>query len=323
VLLSAEAIAAEQRWLERFHAARSADDGDEAKDRAEFTLSERHAIVACSGCGTVLREPRPAPAEVAETYAADHYGDAVLERLARNQDAFFLDKLRQLRTSFARLGAGARVLEIGSFVGGFLHSARRAGWDATGIDLGYETTRFARRRGFTVRQGDLLELDLPRGAHDAVFIWSTFDQLSRPSAVLDRVRALLRPDGMLVLRVPNGRFETACVEIRRAARGSRRTYSVLCAQAYNNFVSFPYLTGYTPESLCGLLEAHAFTCESVHGDTILPLADEETLSFAVREERRVKRAVRRICHATEQTMHLLFHPWLDVVAHRDEARCGR
>src|SRR5207253_1440912 len=89
-----------------------------------------------------------------------------------------------------------------------------------------------------------------------------------------------------------------------------------CAQAYNNFLSFPYLTGYTPESLRDMLERHGFACEHVGGDTILPLADERTLPFARREEARVKRAVRRACRRAERITGLLFDPWLDVVARR-------
>jgi SAM-dependent methyltransferase len=315
-LLTADVVRAEQRWLDRFHDLRrepSPDDEDGAKDRATFTQSESRSVVACTACGTVLRVPRPSPGEVEETYAADEYGRAALDALASNQDAFFTAKLAQLEPELATLGAGARVLEIGSFVGGFLRAAQERRWRAIGVDVGEETARYARERGFDVRLGDVLDLDLPRG-FAAAFVWSTFDQLGDPGAVLDRVRGLLAPGGLLVVRVPNGRFETACLALRAAATRTRRVHRVLCAQAYDNFVSFPYLTGYTPESLCGLLEAHGFACRVTRGDTILRLADAHTRPFAVREEERVKRAVRRACRQAERVTGLLFDPWLDVVA---------
>ncbi|MBY0276126.1 class I SAM-dependent methyltransferase [Candidatus Binatia bacterium] len=319
ILLTAGDVAAEQRWLERFHAARRAPardgdaDGDDAKDRASFTQSETCSVVACVACGTVLRVPRPSPDEVAETYAEDEYGRETLDALAENQDAFFAAKLDALAPQLSALGRGARVLEIGSFVGGFLRAAGERGWRALGVDVGEETARYVRARGFDVRCGDVLELDLEPG-FAAVFIWSTFDQLGAPAAVLDRVRALLAPGGLLVLRVPNGRFETACLALRQRAPSTRRLHRVLCAQAYDNFVSFPYLTGYTPESLSDLLEAHGFACTHVRGDTILRLADAQTRPFAVREEERVKRVVRRACRAAERATGLLFDPWLDVIA---------
>ena len=331
-LLTSDEVRAEQRWLETFHRLRlrssdadvsddastrpdPADDAgaNDAKDRASFTQSESRTIVACTACATVLRVPRPSPDEVEDTYARDRYGRATLDELAKNQDAFFTAKLAQLASQLAPIRTGARVLEIGSFVGGFLHAACARGWRATGVDVGEETTRYVRERGFDVRRGDVLDVDLEPG-FAAAFVWSTFDQLGDPSAVLERVRSLLVPRGLLVLRVPNGRFETACLELRRAARCTRRVHHVLLAQAYDNFVSFPYLTGYTPESLAGLLEAHGFACRHVGGDTILRLADARTPRFAVREEERVKRAVRRACRGAARVTGLLFDPWLDVVA---------
>jgi len=315
VLLRPEDVRCEQRWLERFHELRiggSASQADD-KDRATFTQSDERSVLACDACQTVLRMPRPSPEQLERTYAEDEYGAEALERLAKSQDAFFAAKLEQLAGHLDAIAHGDRVLEIGSFVGGFLNAAAARGWRATGVDVGEETSRFARARGFEVVRGDVLELDL-QGGLAAVFVWSTFDQLAEPGAVLDRARALLRPGGLLVLRVPNGRFETATLALRRGARGTRRVRHVLCAQAYNNFVSFPYLTGYTPESLCGLLEAHRFTCAHLAGDTIVRLADDRTLSFAVREEARAKRAVRRACRRAERATGLLFDPWLDVVA---------
>jgi SAM-dependent methyltransferase len=315
VLLTAEEVHGEQIWLERFHDARIRGDAGEgdAKDRASFTQSESRMVVACAACQTVLRVPRPPAAQVERTYATDEYGEQALEQLAKNQDAFFVDKLARLAPHLGELEPGSRVLEIGSFVGGFLRAARRRGWRATGVDVGEETCRFMRERGFAVLCGDVLDVDL-QGGFAAVFVWSTFDQLPDPRAVLERAAALLRPDGLLVLRVPNGRFETAALELRRAARGTRRACHVLRAQAYNNFVSFPYLTGYTPESLCAMIAAHGFTCEHVYGDTILPLADDRTLPFAVREEARYKRAVHRACRRAQCVTGLLFDPWLDVIA---------
>ena len=318
-LLTADDVRAEQRWLERFHRLRRRRDRSDgagavdAKDRASFTQSESRTIVACTTCETVLRVPRPSPDEVAETYAEDEYGRATLDQLAKNQDAFFVAKLEQLAPQLSPLGAGARVLEIGSFVGGFLQAARARGWRATGVDVGEETSAYVRSRGFDVLRGDVLDVELEPG-FAAAFVWSTFDQLADPGAVLDRVRALLAPNGFLVVRVPNGRFEAACLELRRTARRTRRLHDVLLAQAYDNFVSFPYLTGYTPESLRGLLETHGFRCRHVAGDTILRLADFGTRRFAVREEERVKRAVRRACRRAARATGRLFDPWLDVVA---------
>lgn len=320
VLLTPEAVQAEQRWLERFLAPRVAGRPGEAKDRASFTQSEPTNVVACVACSTVLRDPQPTCEVLGETYADDAYGRETLERLAVSQDRFFADALERMAGALHDLPRGARVLEVGSFVGGFLRAAAARGWRATGVDVGGETTRFMREAGLEVLEGDLLELDLPRAAFDAVFVWNTFDQLCNPTDVLARIRELTKPHGLVVLRVPNGRFETACLELRRGAHDAARRERVLAAQAYNNFVTFPYLAGYTPESLCAFVAAHGFDCRRVAGDTILTLADDTTPPFAVAEEQRYKRAVLRACRAAERVTGLLFHPWIDVVAAASDSR---
>jgi len=316
VLLTPDDVEAEQRWLRRFYRRRVAGGEDELADRTEFTQSEPTDIVRCLRCGTLLRDPRPSPDALRALYARDTYGEEALAALAENQEAFFSEKAR----GFAPLlPGGARVLEVGPFVGGFLAAARERGWRATGVDIGAETVAFMRGRGHEVLEGDVLDADLPERAWDAVFIWNTFDQLDRPRDVLERVRRLLRPDGLIVLRVPNGDFETAALRLRERFDGSKRAERVRRAQAWNNFLTFPYLTGYTPGALRGLLERHGFRVERVEGDTLVPLADADTLPCAVAEERRVKRAVMRAVRAVERAGGGSLAPWLDVFARSDQA----
>lgn len=311
-LLSPEEVEAERRWLRRFYRWRVTGDEDELEDRTAFTQSEPTHIVRCLACGTVLRDPRPTPDALRELYAHDTYGPEALEALARNQEAFDRGKAENVR---ADLPAGAKILEVGPFVGGFLSAAGRLRWRATGVDVGAETVAFMRGRGLDVIHGDLLEVDLPDGAWDAIFIWNTFDQLPDPAAVLDRAFSLLREGGRLVLRVPNGDFETACLRLRESA-GAARAAHVRRAQAYNNFLTFPYLNGYTPDALHRLLDRHGFRVERIVGDTILTLADETTRPCAVAEEARVKRAVMRSARAALSATGRQYAPWLDVHATR-------
>jgi 2-polyprenyl-3-methyl-5-hydroxy-6-metoxy-1,4-benzoquinol methylase len=323
VLLTAEDVVAEARWLRAFHAARVRGGGESAKDRAEFTQSDPTHVVRCEACGTVLRDPQPTCDALAAAYERDEYGARALDRIAESQERFFAGKLRELADDLRELGHGARVLEVGSFVGGFLKAARAHGWRAFGVDVGEETTSYQRAAALDVVRGGIEAAPVPGTSLDAVFVWNTFDQLCDPHPVLERAFALSRPGALLVLRVPNGRFESACVELRRHARRPGRAERVLRAQAYNNFVTFPYLTGYTPETLAALLRGHGFAVRRVHGDTILTLAGDDTLPFAVREEEYVKRGVSRACDRALARCGVVFHPWMDVVAVRDDQADGR
>src|SRR5687768_789727 len=141
------------------------------KDHAEFTQSDPVYVVRCNNCRTVFRNPQPTPGALRRLYRFDSYGKSTLEQLLDSEREFFRQK-----TSLVDLPTGARVLEVGSFVGAFLLAAKDRGWDATGVDIGKETCEFTSGMGLDVREGDLLEMDV-KGPFDAVFIWSTFDQI--------------------------------------------------------------------------------------------------------------------------------------------------
>jgi SAM-dependent methyltransferase len=313
VLLTHADIEAEHGWLQQFYSERAQGSAEALKDRAEFTQSQPTNIVRCVACGTLLRDPQPTPEALAQLYAADSYGQETLQELAANQYEFYRAKAVAMSRYLPR---GARILEIGSFVGGFLRSAAEQGWQATGIDIGEETIAFMRAAGYRVLEGDVCELDLPRAAWDGIFIWNTFDQLPEPAPVLERAQKLLKPKKFLVLRVPNGLFEVACLELRHHAAGTERAKRVKIAQAYNNFLTFPYLTGYTPDSIRRLLAAHGFGVLQVKGDTILRLADSKTPPFAAQEERRYKAAVMRLCRRFASPGGEIYCPWIDIIARR-------
>jgi 2-polyprenyl-3-methyl-5-hydroxy-6-metoxy-1,4-benzoquinol methylase len=313
VLLTPRDVGAERRWLRGFYRRRVTGGEESLKDRTEFTQDMATHIVRCLECGTLLRDPRPNASALRALYARDAYGDAALEALAENERALFEARVSEMRS---RLPDGARLLEIGAFVGAFLRAAGAAGYRATGVDVGEETVAFMQRQGLDVRRGDVRDVDLPERAWDGVFIWNTFDQVADPHALLDRAGTLLKPGGCLVIRTPNGDFETGCRRLMENA-GSRRAANLRRAQTYNNFITFPYLAGYTPRSLCRLLKGHGFTVESVRGDTLTRLAAEDTLPCAVREEARVKRAVARFCRHVGSAGDAMVWPWIETYADRD------
>jgi SAM-dependent methyltransferase len=310
ILLRPEEIEWEREWLRRFYSRRVVGNDEELKDQVEFTQSEPTFVMGCPRCGTLLRNPQPTPRALTERYAADEYGESTLEQLAQNERSFFESKADWIAPL---LPTGARIVEVGSFVGAFLDASRSRGWNAVGIDVGEETSAYCRGLGHEVIQSDLRDAGLADGSFDAVAIWNTFDQVSGPGELLHACRKALKPSGVLVLRLPNGLFETEALRVRTCPR---RREEVLLAQAYNNFLTFPYLAGYTPDSITILLRSHGFEVDRLAGDTILPLATDKTLSFAVEEEQRVKRRLMKFMTACEQRTGKRCYPWLDLVARR-------
>ncbi|MDX2169459.1 MAG: methyltransferase domain-containing protein [Deltaproteobacteria bacterium] len=305
-------IRAQQRYLEEFHARRlrrrrRADDAALA-DRASFTQDEASAVVACAACGHMYRARQPDPEQAEETYAEDTYGE---ERLA----ALFAAQLEQFRAKLPDaagvIGRTApRVVEIGSFVGGFLAAAGERGWSALGIDPGEEVTAFCRRRGLQVERTTAPEASLPDAAADAVAVWNTFDQLPDPHPTLRAALRWLRTDGVLIVRVPNGEA------FRQAWRLSERLPpalrpALLAAMAWNNLLSFPYLQGYTVASLDRLCAGIGLRRVALLPDTLVRLADAQSTAWAHGEERVLKLAWGAVARLAPR-----LSPWFDAYYRR-------
>jgi SAM-dependent methyltransferase len=305
-------LEAQQDELARFHRARLARRrrGD-LDERARFTQDYVTDLVACVTCGLLMRSPRPRAKDVARAYEDDQYSPSrIADIFAAHADSY-RGKLAQL----ASLGAPRRVLEIGSFVGAFLHVAREAGVDAVGVDPGEQVAKYCAERGLPVLQGTLEDLapQLCRDPYDAIAIWNTFDQLPDPRPTLKVVARCLKADGVLAIRVPHGlAFEK---QLRRFRSGERlRRHVAKLYLAWNNLLSFPYLCGYGVATLDRIVGAFGFERALVDGDVLCRLAGNATARWARVEERFVK-ATQRI--EIERQMRagdvrLRGAPWIDV-----------
>src|SRR5690606_34091424 len=225
------------------------------------------------------------------------------------------DRARARRTG----STPARIVEVGSFVGGFLEVARLAGWSAVGVDPSHQLGERCRARGLAVAETtlDAYAAGQPPGATDAVVVWNTFDQLVEPAPVLAAAARLLRPGGVLALRVPHGLAFRGLHARRARARGPVRRFHDACL-AWNNLLSFPYLHGYGAASLERIVPPFGFRRVALRGDVLGALAGRATRGFARAEERAVKQLQRQwIAHqARSGDAALPAAPWIEVYYRR-------
>jgi SAM-dependent methyltransferase len=239
---------------------------------------------------------------VLAAYEKERYAEERLEQLHESQLASYRPKARALAEL---LRPGARVLEVGSYVGAFLRAAVEVGLEPLGLDPSAQMSQLSRRHGLRVERAMLEQLadDVPRMRWDAICVWNTFDQLPDPNRTLAAASRLLVHGGTLLLRVPNGSLYRD-----RALRSSGfRADLAFPALAWNNLIGFPYLHGYTLPSLDLLLRRHGFERRDVVGDTLCTLADEDYAAWARAEEALWKAAQRLRARLSPETS-----PWLDV-----------
>jgi SAM-dependent methyltransferase len=153
---------------------------------------EISAIYKCRRCG--LGHTLPQPQDLRPYYASRYYG---------NRHGFTLRYCikRRLRfiDSVAQSGKHHKLLDIGCGDGSFLLAARGAGWDVKGTELNPGS---AQESGLDVREG--IDQFLGEGRFDCVTMWHTLEHMRDIRSILMRIAGLLKPNGKLLIAVPNG-----------------------------------------------------------------------------------------------------------------------
>lgn len=312
-LASVAEIAEQKALLQGFHERRRRQEAPaDLKDRTTFSQDYSTEVVRCRTCGFIYRNPRPTLGAVATQYAEDEYGEEHLRAEFQAQKVWAERKIDAMAQHCRFSSPDPVVIEVGSFVGGFLFEAQRRGWRILGVDPGKEVVEFCRAQGLPVFHGTLNDATIADGSVDAVVIWNTFDQLVNPDTTLSAARRILRDNGCLVLRVPNGEMFHQGVHWLKAG-GGRRSWAIE-ALAWNNLLSFPYLNGYSASTLDQLVARHAFARVVLEVDTLMTLSNQHTTLWGRWEEQVVKSTCRILAgyRMLSPSLHNMVSPWLDV-----------
>ncbi len=163
-----------------------------------------YRLVRCPGCEVLFTDPRPDERTLAALYGDEYYVRNE-ERLMGGDLLRILFQRSVLRRRRRMVGGGApgRMLDVGCGNGDFLAAMKERGWEVHGTEFSAAAARISREKGIEVREGDLRAAAFPDGYFDVVTLWHVLEHLPEPLADLAEVRRVLRPDGRLVVEVPN------------------------------------------------------------------------------------------------------------------------
>lgn len=292
--VSEEAIQREIRTRTEFVQNRigKAADPAELKDLIDFMHGSAAPLYTCPTCDVIVRDEHAG--RDAASYEADpNDPDLMRQLLPRYAEAF-----RRKEVYRAMVRPHARVLELGTHLGAFLQVAEEWNLQPDGLDVGEDTAEFVRRQGFRVRRTVVEEADFADRTFEAVFVWNCFEQLTAPQTALRAIHRLLSPFGLLVVRVPNAWFY-ARLRHRRAL-------------AYNNLLGFPYLHGYTAQSLHRLVTAEGFELVRAFNSELVTLPFADPRDAIIREEREISRAVANWSSQQAADQPTLTGPWIEL-----------
>ena len=101
-----------------------------------------------------------------------------------------------------RLGRPTAVVDVGAGNGIVSAYLQEQGIEVVAVEPGIDGADACRRKGLTVFQSGLVELELPTGAVPSVGLFDVIEHLADPERLLVEVARVLIPGGLLYLSVP-------------------------------------------------------------------------------------------------------------------------
>ena len=160
-----------------------------------FFSTNGYPIVRCPECRLAFTDARGAPAPSALYPEFDQH-DSVALRSARSVLSVFLRQRAAVVEKHQRSG---RLLDYGCGAGAFARFMARRGFEVVGLEP------FSLGAPATGPNLSLVRapLDTVRGPFDVITLWQVLEHLDAPVPVLEQLRGLLAPGGVLVVSVPN------------------------------------------------------------------------------------------------------------------------
>lgn len=207
------------------------------------------SLVRCRACHAVYQSPTLLPSGNPYIDVAGSYFRHDDPGLKRDAGTILARKAESL------LGRRGRLLELGCGPGDVLDGARAAGWSVAGIDMTAAFAEAGRARGIPIEVSSVEESQVLNevGEFDVVLLAAILEHVYAPASVLERVRNVLRPGGIIFIDVPN-----ECSLFTFVANAYQRVR--LRDWVVNMSPTFPpfHVVGFCPASLTFLLDRVGF-----------------------------------------------------------------
>jgi len=167
---------------------------------------ESFAIVQCTACSFQFTNPRPDAASIGRYYESDAYVSHNSAAAGLINQAYKVARFFTMRRKVALLNKVAprkgKILDYGCGTGHFLAACKANGWQVQGLEPSPRARAEATERvGKPIAADDLASFE--PGSFDAITLWHVLEHVHDLNDTLRQLISLLKPEGTLIIAVPN------------------------------------------------------------------------------------------------------------------------
>ena len=167
---------------------------------------EKFELIEDSTYGFLVTTPLPDISELAKYYETEEYISHTDTKRNLFEKVYHLVREYAIKNKVALLNkeqSKGSVLDIGCGTGDFLAAAKNNGWSVTGI----EPNDDARVKANTKTNNSVFDTSklesFPENSFDVITLWHVLEHLPNLEAQVNVFRKLLKPNGSLIIAVPN------------------------------------------------------------------------------------------------------------------------
>jgi 2-polyprenyl-3-methyl-5-hydroxy-6-metoxy-1,4-benzoquinol methylase len=216
-------------------------------------------VVICKSCNLIYTNPRAIAAE--QNYHGDplvYFEEARLifnGKKTHHRDRNYEFELNEI----IRFKKNGKLLDIGTNMGFFLRKARDIGFDVEGIEPSPSLSKIAMEQFNLKIHNSYFEKEFfSLKSVDVITMIDVFEHVTNPSEVLKSARDVLKDDGVVCIKVPNGNYNLLKLKLAKVS-GREKQHDI--------FDSCEHVIHYTPESMKMMLAKNGFQIKKL----ILPI----------------------------------------------------
>ncbi len=205
-------------------------------------------VLKCRNCGLVFVHPHPEPDALKGHYDKSYYSEWINQQKNKRTRMWEarLNKIQKLRPR-------GKLLDVGCGEGLFLRLAQDNGWQISGTELSPYASKFSSKAlGTEIYCGQLHQACFADHSFDVVTMWHVLEHVEDPKSYLTEVHRVLKPQGLLVLAVPNVNDLLMKLAYRIIKRRSLKLFSINDKEVH--------LYHFSPKTLRWYFDKTGFDC---------------------------------------------------------------